>query len=47
MQRTLGVAFVALLALELEVEGVRLIDWLWSLIDDPRHRADVHCETCT
>ncbi len=47
MQRTLGVAFVALLALELEVEGVRLIDWLSSLINDPAPPPDVHCETCT
>ena len=32
---------------DLEVEGVRLIDWLTSLINGPSPPPDVHCETCT
>jgi hypothetical protein len=32
---------------EIEVEGVRLIDWLTALINDAEPPADVHCTTCT
>lgn len=31
---------------ELEVEGVRLIDWLTALINGPEPPADVRCTTC-
>jgi acetyl esterase/lipase len=31
---------------ELEVDGVRLIDWLASLINDPAPPPDVHCTEC-
>lgn len=31
----------------IEVEGVRLVDWLTKLIDDPEPPPDVHCVTCT
>jgi hypothetical protein len=30
----------------LEVDGVRLIDWLTALINDPRPPPDVHCTAC-
>jgi hypothetical protein len=32
---------------ETEVEGVRLIDWLTTLIDGAEPPPDVHCETCS
>jgi hypothetical protein len=32
---------------DIEVAGVRLIDWLTALINDPAPPPDVHCETCT
>jgi hypothetical protein len=32
---------------ELEVGGVRLIDWLTALINEPAPPPDVHCEVCT
>ena len=31
----------------IEVEGVRLVDWLTALINDPEPPPDVHCVTCT
>lgn len=31
----------------MEVDGVRLIDWLTELINDPLPPPDVHCERCT
>ena len=31
----------------IEVEGVRLVDWLTALIDHPEPPPDVHCVTCT
>ena len=31
---------------ELEVEGVRLIDWLAALVNDPQPPPDVHCTAC-
>ena len=31
----------------IEVEGVRLVDWLTALIEDPEPPPDVHCVTCT
>jgi hypothetical protein len=30
----------------MEVEGVRLVDWLTALVDDPDPPPDVHCVTC-
>ncbi len=30
----------------MEVEGVRLVDWLTALVDDPDPPPDVHCTTC-
>jgi hypothetical protein len=32
---------------KVEVEGVRLVDWLTALIEDPEPPPDVHCVTCT
>jgi len=31
----------------MKVEGVRLVDWVTALIDDPEPPPDVHCVTCS